>query len=163
EQGTVRLSVVAASGGWSPDHQVLSRTASVIAFEVSDTGIGIPPEKQRIIFEAFQQADAGTSRKYGGNGLGLSISPQPAGLISREMAGLLGGEIQLRNVVGPGSTFTLYLPQAYVGPSTGVNVTDKKSSQALTPLKLTAASSAERAHEKVPDDREMLFPDDVIL
>ena len=93
-QGSVRLRVLPVRGGWRPDNTALNQASSVVAFEVTDTGVGIPVEKQKIVFEAFQQADASTSRKYGGTGLGLAIS--------RELAQLLGGELTPAQHAGHG-------------------------------------------------------------
>jgi HAMP domain-containing protein/signal transduction histidine kinase/DNA-binding response OmpR family regulator len=156
EQGSVSLRIAPVTSGWSPDHPILSGAGSVISFEVSDTGIGIPAEKQRIIFEAFQQADAGTSRKYGGTGLGLAIS--------RELANLLGGEIQLRSVSGKGSTFTLYLPQTYVGPAAPTIVkTDRPGSTApATPVFLANVATVEQ-ESRIEDDRNNLQEGDPVL
>jgi len=155
EKGRVRLSVSQATGGWSEDHPVLAKASSVVAFEVADTGIGIPTEKQRIIFEAFQQADAGTSRKYGGTGLGLAIS--------RELASLLGGEIQLRSAPGKGSAFTLYLPQIYDGPSSATaGPRERKAATAVPALQLSAVTVSEQL-ELISDDRAVIGAEDSVL
>ncbi|BFU94927.1 MAG: GAF sensor hybrid histidine kinase [Nitrospira sp.] len=152
--GQVAMHVRLASEGWTAEHPVLSRAHTVVALSIADTGIGIAPEKQKLIFEAFQQADAGTSRKYGGTGLGLAIS--------RELATLLGGEIRLFSEPRQGSTFTLYLPLVYTGPSSA-EIRPAGAAAALghpTPALPILPVSAD---DKIPDDRESVQYGDLVL
>ncbi|WP_432280567.1 HAMP domain-containing protein [Streptomyces luomodiensis] len=107
------------------EEETLRGADAVIAFSVTDTGIGIPPEKLPVIFEAFQQSDGTTSRKYGGTGLGLSIS--------REIAGMLGGRIVAASELGVGSRFTLYVPAHYRGVAPVPDPSDPKATGSTVP------------------------------
>ena len=152
EKGGVELRVHRQSASRATNHPVLKQANEVIAFEVRDTGIGIPAEKQKIIFEAFQQADASTSRRYGGTGLGLAIS--------RELSNLLGGEIQLHSVPGAGSSFTLYLPMRYPGPMV---IARQSAARPAVEAMISTGLAAEHITEPVRDDRLEIAPGDTAL
>ncbi|MDZ4815356.1 MAG: HAMP domain-containing protein [Verrucomicrobiota bacterium] len=165
ESGSVEVKIFEAQSGWSPGIPTLDKAKSVIGISVTDTGIGILGDKQKTVFEAFQQADGSTSRKYGGTGLGLAIS--------REISRLLGGDIQLVSELGEGSCFTLYLPQTFVSPKTLAlsALADRSASGSTTILApMTFAQPREVENiEKIAsenlhdDDRSRIRPDDKVL
>jgi CheY-like chemotaxis protein/signal transduction histidine kinase/HAMP domain-containing protein len=152
ERGRVSLRAALVTAGWNPEQELLNAANAVVAFIVSDTGIGIPREKHGVIFEAFQQGDTGTSRKYGGTGLGLSIS--------RQITRLLGGEIRIESAPGEGSTFILYLPLLYPVQPAATAEAPGPAEPAGERARVVLSPVVERA---VSDDRSAIGEGDRIL
>lgn len=159
QKGTVTLQID------KPDHKVIKGSAltpeNSLAFSVIDQGIGIAEDKQKIIFDAFQQADGSTSRNYGGTGLGLSIS--------KELAKLLGGAIHLHSVPGQGSTFTIVLPLNHDGEDSVVDAGEKEDHELDEPASISASQKdvQPQTEQEVPpsesvgevvDDRAIVTP-----
>ncbi|MBA2462596.1 MAG: response regulator, partial [Actinobacteria bacterium] len=156
EEGSVTVRVGQADAGLQFAGDALSHAERVIAFSVVDTGIGIPADKLRLIFEAFQQADGTTNRRFGGTGLGLSIS--------REIARLLGGEIHVDSTPGKGSTFTLYLPERYVphAPAeTGADILRELSSGISVAHAATNGDEPELEPDAPAVDPALLVPSEI--
>jgi len=171
--GSVSLTMAPATAGWGRGNPQLDRANTVVAFAVADTGIGIPPDKQLMVFEPFQQADGTASRQYGGTGLGLSIS--------RELARLLGGEIRVRSEVGRGSVFTMTIPEVYDAPLGALRQSDVVAgvvgaaqpfaaesalpsiSALAAPRKGADAPAAPVKPRHVEDDRERLAGDSRVI
>ncbi|MHB8696326.1 MAG: hybrid sensor histidine kinase/response regulator, partial [Solirubrobacteraceae bacterium] len=151
ERGAVTLTLAPAPGDLRFGEETLRSAETVVQFEVADTGIGIPDDKLKLIFEAFQQADGTTSRRYGGTGLGLSIS--------REIARLLGGEIRVSSTPGSGSSFTLYLPGRLPEhePSSGAPAALPRREPEFDPSLLLAHES------EVADDRAEISDGDRVV
>ncbi|MGQ0845551.1 MAG: ATP-binding protein, partial [Sporichthyaceae bacterium] len=155
DAGQVRLQIGLAPEGVVYPTATLNDAKHVIAMRVIDTGIGVPPEKLKLIFEAFQQADGTTSRRYGGTGLGLTIS--------RDIARLLGGAIDVRSEAGLGSTFTLYVPVVY--PFDMPTIEPSAIAPALPQVPMLTTPSATPARYTGPDplrgSRVLVIDDDV--